>query len=73
MVLARLPDDEFFENALTYYVVSKGGVGMPAAFTAAAKLIEGGWRPESFKASEVSTSEKEEQRAWLAARGLVSR
>ena len=73
VVLARLPDDEFFENALTYYVVSKGGVGMPAAFTAAAKLIEGGWRPESFKASEVSTSEKEEQRAWLAARGLVSR
>jgi hypothetical protein len=73
VVLARLPDDEFFENALTYYVVSNGGVGMPVAFTAAAKLIEGGWRPESFKASEVSTSEKEEQRAWLAARGLVSR
>lgn len=72
VVLARLPDDEFFENALTYYVVSKG-VGMPAAFTPAAQLIEGGWRPESFKASEVSASEKDQQRAWLAARGVVSR
>lgn len=67
VILARLPDDEFFENALTYYVLSKGE-GMPAAFTPAAKLIEGGWRPESFKASDVSTSEKEAQRAWLAAR-----
>jgi hypothetical protein len=46
---------------------------MPAAFTPAAKLIESGWRPESFKASDVSTSEKEAQRAWLAGRGVVSR
>jgi hypothetical protein len=72
-VLARLPDDEFFENALTYYVLPKAAAEMPAAFTPAARLIEGGWRPESFKASEVSTSEKEEQRAWLAARGLVNK
>ena len=72
-VLARLPDDEFFENALTYYVWPKAAAEMPAAFTPAASLIEGGWRPESFKASEVSTSEKEEQRAWLAARGLVNK
>lgn len=72
-ILARLPDDEFFENALTYYVLSKGGAGMPVAFTPAAKLIEGGWRPENFKAAEVSTSEKEQQRAWLAGRGIVSR
>lgn len=73
VILARLPDDEFFENALTYYVLSKGGEGMPAAFTPAAKLIEGGWRPESFKAADVSTSEKEAQRVWLAGRGVVSR
>jgi hypothetical protein len=72
-ILARLPDVEFFENALTYYVLRKAGGEMPAAFTPAASLIEGGWRPESFKASEVSTSEKEEQRAWLAARGLVNK
>ena len=72
-ILARLPDDEFFENALTYYVLSKGGAGMPVAFTPSATLIEGGWRPESFKASEVSTSEKEAQRAWLSARGVLSR
>jgi hypothetical protein len=72
-ILARLPDDEFFENALTYYVLSKAAVEMPVAFTPAAKLIEGGWRPESFKAAEVSTSEKEKQRVWLAGRGVVSR
>jgi hypothetical protein len=73
VVLTRLPDDQFFENALTYYVVAKGSVGMPAAFTPAAQLIEAGWRPESFKAAEVSATEKEQQRAWLAARGVVSR
>ena len=72
-ILARLPDDEFFENALTYYVLQKTAAEMPVAFTPAAKLIEGGWRPESFKASDVSTSEREEQRAWLAARGVVSK
>ena len=68
-VLARLPDDEFFENALTYYVLPKASE-MPAAFMPAARLIEGGWRPESFKAAEVSSSEIEQQRAWLMARGL---
>lgn len=73
VVLTRLPDDQFFENALTYYVVTKGSVGMPAAFTPAAQLIDAGWRPESFKAAEVSASEKEQQRAWLATRGVVSR
>lgn len=72
-ILARLPDDEFFENALTYYVLPKGAAEMPAGFTPVARLIEGGWRPESFKASEVSTSEREEQRAWLAARGVVNK
>lgn len=72
-ILARLPDDEFFENALTYYVLQKTAAEMPVAFTPAAKLIEGGWRPESFKTSEVSTSEREEQRAWLAGRGVVSK
>lgn len=72
-ILARLPDDEFFEHALTYYVLPKGTAEMPAAFTPVARLMEGGWRPESFKASEVSTSEQEEQRAWLAARGLVNK
>lgn len=71
-VLTRLPDDEFFENALTYYVLPKGSE-MPAAFTPAARLIEGGWGPESFKAAEVSTSEKEQQRAWIMARGLESK
>ena len=72
-ILARLPDDEFFENALTYYVLQKTAAEMPVAFTPTAKLIEGGWRPESFKASDVSTLEREEQRAWLAARGVVSK
>lgn len=73
VVLTRLPDDQFFENALTYYVIAKGSLAMPVAFTPAAQLIEAGWRPESFKAAEVSASEKEQQRAWLAARGMVIR
>lgn len=72
-ILARLPDDEFFENALTYYVLPKGAAEMPAAFTPVARLMEGGWRPESFKASQVSSSEREEQRAWLAAHGVVNK
>jgi hypothetical protein len=71
VVLTRLPDDQFFENALTYYVVTKGNAGMPVAFTPPAQLLEAGWRPESFKAADVSAAEKEQQRAWLAARGVV--
>lgn len=67
-IVVRLPDDEFAENALTYYVVSKAGVQMPGAFAPAAQLIGAGWRPESFKAAEVSAAEREKQREWLAAR-----
>src|SRR6266542_1015959 len=70
-IVVRLPDDEFSENALTYYVVYKSGVQMPAAFTPAAQLIGAGWRPESFKASEVSSAERDKQREWLAARAAA--
>lgn len=72
-IVVRLPDDEFSENALTYYVVSKSGVQVPAAFAPAAQLIKAGWRPESFKATDVSPSEQEKQREWLAARAAEAK
>jgi hypothetical protein len=72
-IVVRLPDDEFSENALTYYVVSKSGVEVPAAFAPAAQLIKAGWRPESFKATDVSPSEQEKQREWLAARAAEAK
>lgn len=72
-IVVRLPDDEFSENALTYYMVSKSGVQVPAAFAPAAQLIKAGWRPESFKATDVSPSEQEKQREWFAARAAEAR
>jgi hypothetical protein len=35
-------------------------------------LIGAGWRPESFKAAEVSAAEREKQREWLAARSAAA-
>lgn len=72
-IVVRIPDDEFSENALTYYVVSKPAVQVPAAFAPAAQLIKAGWRPESFKATDVSPSEQEKQREWLAARAAEAK
>jgi len=67
-ILVRLPDDEFSENALTYYMISKGGLQAPGGFAPVAQLISTGWRPETFKAAELSQVEKEQDRQWLAAR-----
>jgi len=67
-ILVRLPDDEFSENALTYYMISKAGLQVPGGFAPVAQLISSGWRPETLKAAESSQGEKEKDRQWLAAR-----
>jgi hypothetical protein len=67
-ILMRLPDDEFSDNALTYYTISKAGLHVPVGFAPVAELISEGWRPDTFKAAELSQSEKEGERQWLTAR-----
>ena len=67
-ILMRLPDDEFSDNALTYYTTSKAGLHVPVGFAPVAELISEGWRPDTFKAAELSQSEKERERQWLTAR-----
>lgn len=67
-MMVRLPDDEFSENALTYYIIPKSGLQVPGGFAPASQLLGAGWRPETLKATEVSPGEKEKQREWLAAR-----
>jgi len=67
-MMVRLPDDEFSENALTYYIIPKTGLQVPDAFAPASQLLGAGWRPETLKATEVSPAEKEKQREWLAAK-----
>jgi len=74
-LLVRLPDDEFSQNALTYYVAPKAGSGVtvPVAFAAPAQIIATGWQPVTFKATDVSPEESEKGRQWLAgARGQVN-
>ena len=68
-IIVRLPDDEFSENALTYYLISKTGLEVPGGFAPVAELISAGWRPETFRAVQLSQTEMEEDRQWLAARG----
>jgi hypothetical protein len=67
-LMVRLPDDEFSQNAMTYYVASKagGGVTVPVAFAAPAQIIATGWQPVTFKAADVSPEEAEKGRRWLA-------
>jgi hypothetical protein len=67
-LLVRLPDDEFSQNALTYYVAPKagGGVTVPMAFAAPAQIIASGWQPVTFRATDVSPEEAEKGRQWLA-------
>ena len=67
-LLVRLPDDEFSQNAMTYYVALKagGGVTVPVAFAAPAQIIATGWQPVTFKATDVSPEEAEKGRQWLA-------
>ena len=64
-IVVRLPDDGFSENALTYYMIPKDGLQVPGAFTPAAQLIASGWRPETFKASELSPQDRESAKEWL--------
>lgn len=70
-LLVRLPDDEFSQNAMTYYVAPKtgGGVTVPVAFAAPAQIIATGWQPVTFKATDVSPEEAEKGRQWLADAG----
>lgn len=67
-LLVRLPDDEFSQNALTYYVAPRtgGGVTVPAAFAAPAQIIATGWQPVTFKSNSVSLEEAEKGKQWLA-------
>jgi hypothetical protein len=67
-LLVRLLDDEFSQNALTYYVAPKtgGGVTVPVAFAAPAQIISTGWQPVTFKATDVSPEEADKGRQWLA-------
>src|SRR5207237_2305815 len=67
-LLVRLPDDEFSQNALTYYVAPKagGGVMVPVAFAAPAQIITAGWQPVTFKSNGVSLGQAEKGRQWLA-------
>lgn len=67
-ILMRLPDDEFSDNALTYYTISKAGLHVPVGFAPVAELISEGWRPDTFKAAELSQSEKDRERQWLSSR-----
>ena len=67
-IVVRVPDDGFSENALTYYMISKDGLQAPSAFTSAAQLIASGWRPEPFKATELSPQNRDGVNAWLGAR-----
>ena len=67
-IIVRLPDDEFSEHALTYYMIPKAGLQVPGGFEPVAQLISSGWRPETFKSAELSQAEKEQERQWLAAR-----
>jgi len=70
-LLVRLPDDEFSQNAMTYYVAPKtsGAVTVPVAFAAPAQIIATGWQPVTFKATDVSPEEAEKGRQWLADAG----
>jgi hypothetical protein len=50
-MLIRLPDDDFSQDSLTYYVAPGVGkdVAAPTAFSSAADVIKTGWRPVIFK------------------------
>jgi hypothetical protein len=67
-LMVRLPDDEFSQNAMTYYVAPKagGGVTVPVAFATPAQIIAAGWQPVRFKAADVSPEEAEKGKRWLA-------
>jgi hypothetical protein len=66
-MLIRLPDDELAQNVLTYYVApTVEGAQAPRPFASAADVINGGWRPEPFKAANVSPEEAANQRAWIS-------
>ncbi len=67
-LLVRLPDDEFSQNALTYYMAPRtgGGVTVPVAFAAPAQIIATGWQPVTFKSNGVPSEEAQKGRQWLA-------
>ncbi len=64
-ILIRLPDDEFSQDALTYYTAPAVGASVPAAFAAPADIIRAGWRPNTFKTAAVSEAEVDKGRQWL--------
>jgi hypothetical protein len=64
-MLIRLPDDEFSQDALTYYTAPAFGASVPAAFAAPADIIRAGWSPNTFKTAAVSEAEVDKGRQWL--------
>jgi hypothetical protein len=65
-LLVRLPDSEFSQNALTYFVApTPGEVTVPVAFAETAQVIASGWQPVMFKSKSVSADEAEKGRQWL--------
>jgi hypothetical protein len=64
-MLIRLPDDEFSQDALTYFTAPSVGASVPPAFAAPAEIIRAGWRPNTFKTAEVSAAEVDKGRQWL--------
>jgi len=64
-ILIRLPDDEFSQDALTYYTAPAVGASVPPAFAAPADIIRAGWRPNTFKTAAVSEAEVDKGRQWL--------
>ena len=64
-ILMRLPDDEFSQDALTYYTAPAVGASVPPAFAAPADIIRAGWRPITFKTATVSEAEMDKGRQWL--------
>ena len=67
-LLVRLPDDEFSQDALTYYVAPRVGqsVAVPGAFVAPAEIIREGWTPVTFRAAAVAEDEIRKGKQWLA-------
>ncbi len=67
-LLVRLPDDEFSQDALTYYVAQRVGqsVSVPGAFVAPAEIIKSGWTPVTFRAAVVSEDDVKKGQQWLS-------
>ncbi len=64
-ILIRLPDDQFSQDALTYYTAPAVGKPVPAPFAAPVEILRAGWRPVTYKAASVPQDEVEKGRQFL--------